>query len=196
MLPLNGIHSSQSKASPRSVVRFDIDEEPEDLGGERVARARVCHHQRRRARHLQHRVVCPKARGQAGQCTHASAQHQAKADAHSGRRPRVRSPCRARRGPMACSCRRTRRRGARSDDSTTQAGTIAHHPVGRERERGSVTSRSRSCGFGASESRRLGTHQREPEVVVRPAVDDRDDPRGLHHDGLRCDAVRSYRVGR
>ena len=129
---------THAKASPRSVVRFDIDEEPEDLGSERVARVRVCHHQRRRARHLQHRVVCPKARGQAGQCTHASAHHRGKAGPHSGRRPRVRSPCRARRGPMACSCRRTRRRGARSGGSTTQAGTIAHHPVGRERERGSV----------------------------------------------------------
>ena len=127
---------SQSKASPRSVVRFDIDEEPKDLGSERVARARVCHHQRRRARHLQHRVVCAPKHAVTGQCTHASAQHRAKADAHSGRRPRVRSPCRARRGPMACSCRRTRRRGARSGGSTTQAGTIAHHPVGqRERER-------------------------------------------------------------
>ena len=67
--PLIITEFTQAKASPRSVLRFDIDEEPEDLGGERVARVRVCHHQRRRARHLQHRVVCAPKHARSGQCT-------------------------------------------------------------------------------------------------------------------------------
>ena len=89
---------SQSKASPRSVVRFDIDEEPEALGSERGSRERV---------YVTISVAVPgtcstessapqSTRGE-GSVRSASAHHRAKAGAHSGRRPRVRSLCRARR---------------------------------------------------------------------------------------------------